>query len=67
MQLNESEFFNTLELAKYLNVSRKSIEKWRYQNRIPGQVKCGYSWRYRKSEVEKRLLSGQLLLPVNEG
>lgn len=62
----ENDFFKTNELATYLNVSKKSIEKWRSQNRLPA-VKVGYSWRYRKREIEKRLLSGQLLLPVDKG
>lgn len=63
----EKEFFNTQELAQYLSVSKKTIEKHRGTGRIPGAVKIGYSWRFRKNEVEKRLLSGQLLLPVDKG
>ena len=63
----EKEFFNTSELAIYLNCSKKFIEKHRTTARIPGAVKVGYKWRYRKSEIEKRLLSGQLLLPVDKG
>ena len=62
----ESEYLNTEELSIMLNVSKKSIEKWRSQNRLPGQLKCGRVFRFRRLEVEKRLLSGQLLLPVNK-
>ena len=58
---NESEFLSTIQLAKMLNVSTKSIEKWRNQRIIPGACKIGRCWRFRKNEIEKKLLSGQLL------
>lgn len=63
----ESEYLDSKQLAVFLNCSKKFIEKHRVAGRIPGSVKVGYSWRYRKSEIEKRLLSGQLLLPVDKG
>ena len=56
------EFFNTEELAAYLNVSKKFIIKHRDLGRIPGAVRIGRVWRFRRSDVEKRLLSGELLL-----
>ena len=59
---NEPEFLDTPQLARMLNVSKKSIIKWREQRRIPGAVKCGRVWRYSRNEIRKRLLSGKLLL-----
>ena len=61
MELNEQEFLSTDSLARYLSVSKKFIEKHRAR-RIPGACKIGYKWRFRRSEIEKRILSGQLLL-----
>lgn len=59
---DEKELFDSNQLAVYLNVSKKSIEKWRVQNRLPGACRIGRYWRFRRNEIEKRLLSGQLLL-----
>jgi len=58
----EFEFFDSQGLADYLKVSVRSVEKWRMQRRIPGAVRCGRAWRFRRVDVEKRLLSGKLLL-----
>ena len=58
----EKEFLDTDELAAYLNVSRKFVIKHRETGRIPGAVRIGRIWRFRRTEVEKRLLSGSLLL-----
>jgi excisionase family DNA binding protein len=56
------EFFNTEELAAYLNVSKKFVIKHRDAGRIPGACRIGRIWRFRRSDVEKKLLSGELLL-----
>ena len=58
----ESEFVDTPQLATMLNVSVKSIIKWRAQKRIPGAIKCGRVWRFNRIEIRKRLLSGSFLL-----
>lgn len=58
----ESEFVNTVQLATMLNVSEKSIIKWREQRRIPGAIKCGRVWRFNRMEIQRRLISGNLLL-----
>jgi len=59
----EKEFFNTKELSHYLNLSVKTVIKWRDSRRLPGAVRCGRVWRFRRIEVEKRLTTGELLLP----
>ena len=66
MQVTESDFFSTQELCSFLGVSKKFIQKHRAK-RIPGAVKVGHIWRFRKTDIEKRLLSGQFLLPVDKG
>ncbi len=58
----ESEFIDTQQLATMLNVSVKAIIKWREQKRIPGATKCGRLWRFSRIEVQKKLLSGNLLM-----
>jgi len=62
----EREFYSGKELAVKLGASTRVIEKWRYEGRIPGQVKIGGMWRYRIVDVEKRLLNGDFLLPKNQ-
>lgn len=56
------EYLTAKELAEMLNMSLKFIIKHTQSGRIPGKTKIGRLWRYRKSDIEKRLLSGQLLL-----
>jgi len=63
----KSEFFSTAELSAYLGVSQKFIVKHRASHRLPGASQVGSKWVYRKAEIEKRLLGGQLLLPANKG
>jgi len=58
----EQEFLTVKELANYLNCSEKFIRKHLEGRRLPGMVKIGRVYRFRKSDVEKKLLSGQLLL-----
>ena len=60
-------YFTAQELADHINVSRKFIEKHVSTHRIPGAVKIGRLWRFKRSEVEKRLLSGHFLLDMAEG
>lgn len=60
--MSETEFFSVQELAAYLNCSEKFIRKHIESRRLPGMVRVGRLYRFRKSDVEKRLLSGQLLL-----
>lgn len=58
----EQEFLSVKQLANYLNCSEKFIRKHIESRRLPGMVKIGRVYRFRKSDVEKKLLSGQLLL-----
>jgi hypothetical protein len=60
----QAEFFNTISLAAFLGVSVKAVIKWRDAGRLPGQVRCGRIHRFRRVDIEKKLLSGELLLPV---
>ena len=62
MDEKQTEFFDTAELARYLNVSVKAVVHWRQARRLPGAVRCGRVWRFRRIDIEKKLLSGELLL-----
>lgn len=62
-QSNESDHLLTpKELASKLNMSMKWVEKHTQSRRIPGQVKVGRVWRYDWVEVQRRMLTGQVLL-----
>lgn len=63
----EPEYLTGKQLAEKLNVSLKAVQTWTAKRRIPGAVKIGYHWRYSSTEISKRMLSGQLLLPVTKG
>lgn len=60
--ITEKELLTAKELAEFLSMSPKFVQKHISTKRLPGMVRCGRSWRFRKSEVQKRLLCGQLLL-----
>ena len=57
------EYYKPRELAELLKVSVKTISNWTQSFRLPGQIKCGHLWRYRKDSIDKALRSGNLLLP----
>jgi excisionase family DNA binding protein len=40
------------ELAKFLNVSPRTIDTWRYQRKGPRAVRVGGVLRFRESDVE---------------
>ena len=58
----EPEFYTSRQLAEKLNCSLNAIEKWTAERRLPC-LKIGYHWRYPAVEINKRILSGQLLFP----
>jgi predicted DNA-binding transcriptional regulator AlpA len=60
---NENEYLSAEQLAKKLSVSPKSVRKWTQKRKLPGVVRLGKRCiRYRLVDIEKRLLSGELLL-----
>lgn len=61
--VENQEYFSPGELAEYLNVSKKFIDKHIATKRLPGAVRVGRLWRFKKIDIEKRLAIGELLLP----
>jgi excisionase family DNA binding protein len=57
----EPEYLDAPQLAAKLNVSLKSVINWTQARRLPF-VKMGRVNRYPRNEIEKRLLSGRLLI-----
>lgn len=66
MQNNECEYIGRGALAGMLGVTKKAIEKWDSQRRIPGRVKIGRLVKYSLVEINKKLASGTLLLSQNK-
>jgi excisionase family DNA binding protein len=56
----EAEYLTARQLAEKVNVSLKAVVKWTAARRLPC-CKMGRVWRYPVREIEKRLLSGNLL------
>jgi excisionase family DNA binding protein len=56
----EPEYLTTEQLSKKLNVSAKVINKWVQARRLP-VIKMGRMNRFPRNEINRRLLSGQLL------
>jgi excisionase family DNA binding protein len=65
--MEKEEYLSTDQLRLYCNVSRKFVEDHCADRRLPGMVKVGRLWRFNRREVDKRLQSGELLLPKREG
>lgn len=61
-ELKMADCFTPKELAAKLNMSLKWVVKMTQAHRMPGQIKIGRLWRYRRVDVEKRLLAGDFLL-----
>jgi excisionase family DNA binding protein len=61
---NEPEYFTPEQLAARLQVARNTIKKWTVARRIPGQLKCGGRWRYRRLDIEKAQVRGVFLNEV---
>lgn len=58
------EILTAPELQDWLKVGEDWVEKNTQARKIPGMFKAGRSWRYRKVEIEKQILTtGQALLP----
>jgi excisionase family DNA binding protein len=55
-----AEYYTPEELAKLLQVPKRTLEKWTLQKRVP-VVKVGRLNRFPKIEIQKRLLNGSLL------
>jgi excisionase family DNA binding protein len=57
---NEPEFYTVASLAERFLVPKRTVEKWILKKRLP-VIRCGRLIRIPRLEVEKRLLSGNLL------
>lgn len=56
-------FLTPEELAAFLKVPPRWVEKQTQARRLPGQTKVGRYWRYRRADIEKQILTGEILLP----
>lgn len=59
-QNKEPEFFTPEQLAKKLQIAKKTLINWTLKHSVPGQVKVFGRWRYRRTEIEKALLNNRL-------
>ena len=57
-----SDYYTPVQLAAKLNVSMKFIRKHTATKRLPGILKVGSLVRYRKTDVNRALLNGKILL-----
>ena len=58
----ESQLYTTTELAELLGEPRRKIQIWAGQRRIPGSVRMGHQWKFRKTDIDKALASENFLL-----
>lgn len=58
----EPEYLTPEELAQKVNMSIKFVHKHIGTMRLPGMVRMGRHWRFRRADVEKQLAKGSLLL-----
>lgn len=46
-------FLNQTELSRRWKVSGRTLERWRYERKLPGYVKVGGRILYRLEEIER--------------
>lgn len=66
MTSNNSDFYTPEELASLVQVGARWIEKQIPKRRLPGMTKVGRYWRFKKADVDRQLLTGELLLPFSK-
>ena len=58
-----SEYLTFSQLSAWLGISEKFLRKHNAEGRIPGSIRMGARWMFRKAIIEKQLITGgQLLL-----
>ncbi len=62
----ESAFFTPEQLAAYVQVPLRTVQKWAMAKRIPGMVRAGRLLRFRRADIERAALNGSILLPKLE-
>ena len=50
---------NTTEAAKFLTVTKASLEAWRFKGIGPAYIKVGNAVRYQQSDLEEFLRKGR--------
>ena len=58
---DRSEYYNTKEVADRLGIALKTVQDWAKQNKIPGQIRMGHFWQFKKTEIDKALLRDSFL------
>lgn len=62
----EPAFFTPEQLAAFLQVPLRTVQKWAMARRLPGMVRAGRLLRFRRADIERAALSGSILLPKVE-
>ena len=59
----EEEVLTAPEVDAWLRMPKRWTERQTQARRMPGAFRTGRFWRYDRREIEKRRLTGQILLP----
>jgi len=59
--INNTLFYSTKDLHKLTSVPLKTIQEWASKGRIPGQIRMGHFWRFKKVAIDKALESDVFL------
>lgn len=62
---SQTDLFTPTELAEYLNISPRTLIRWRNERRGPDWIRVGRVVRYRRQDVEA-WLNKQRVQPVRE-
>ncbi len=66
MQTIDPEYYTPEELTQLVRVGARWLEKQISKRCLPGMTKVGKYWRFKKSDVDKQLLTGSLLIPFTK-
>ena len=54
IEISEDGYFSETQTAKYLNLSKKSLQRWRFNRQGPPYVKLnGKTIRYRREDLDQ--------------
>jgi len=65
--IDKSEYYSTKEVSDRLGIALKTVQDWAKAQKVPGQIRMGHFWMFKKAEIDKALKRESFLteaLPV---
>ena len=50
--IDRSEYYSTKDVADRLGIALKTVQDWAKQKKIPGQIRMGHFWMFKKADID---------------